>query len=107
MLIAVVVLTPAYLYFLVKWLPNTPLGRRLFLRQTRAGRGEGTPEARDLAKLVGSAAVAETDLRPSGTIRVDGRRVVALAEGDMIEKGEQVKVIRSAGSNVIVRRAGG
>ncbi len=107
LLIAAVLGSPVYLYFLVKWLPNTPLGRRLFLKNFKAGRGDGTPEADELIELVGKAGTAETTLRPSGAVRIHGRRVIAVAESGMIEKGATVKAVRTSGMNLVVRRSEG
>jgi len=54
---------------------------------------------------VGRTGMAETLLRPSGAIRVDGKRIIALSESGIITKGQPVKVVRAGGSNVIVRKA--
>ena len=61
----------------------------------------GHAEARD--SRVGLEAVALTDLRPSGFIEMDGERIDALSEGDMVRKGQRVKVIRDLGTEVVVR----
>lgn len=104
MIVALVLGMPVFLYWAVKVLPNTPLGKRLSLRKAPAGPGEGTPEAQDLAHLVGVETTAETVLRPSGTIRVEGRRIIAQAEGGFIEEGEAVRIVRAGGTHVIVRK---
>jgi membrane-bound serine protease (ClpP class) len=104
MIVALVLTMPVFLYWAVKVLPNTALGRRLALRKKPADPGEGTPEADDLAGLVGVQTTAETVLRPSGTIRVEGRRIVAQAEGGFIEKGAAVRIVRAAGTHVVVRQ---
>jgi membrane-bound ClpP family serine protease len=96
---------PIYSVAAVKVIPKTPLGRRLALRRELARPGEGTPEASDLSRFVGRKTTAETILRPSGTVRIDGRRIVAQAESGVIEKGQAVRVIRAAGTHVVVRKA--
>jgi membrane-bound serine protease (ClpP class) len=98
------ILTPAYLYLLVKLLPNTPLGKRLFLRAAPDATNDATPEAAELAGLVGKTGKAETLLRPSGMIRVDGKRYDARAEHGLIEKGEKIKVLRAGGTDVVVTK---
>jgi len=37
-------------------------------------------------------------------VRIDGKRIVALSETGTISRGEKVKVVRSEGINVVVRR---
>jgi len=95
---------PAYAVAAVRILPRTALGRALFLKRDAARRGEGTPEADELSRFVGKTTTAESVLRPSGTVRIDGKRIVAQAESGMIEKGQKVKVVRATGTNVVVRR---
>jgi membrane-bound serine protease (ClpP class) len=94
---------PLFVLWAVRVIPNTWLGRLLALRREQAAPGEGTPESDDLAGMVGQETVADTVLRPSGTIRVAGRRIVAQAESGFIEKGTAIKILRAAGTHVIVR----
>ncbi len=104
LLVGVIVGVPAYLVMLVRVLPGSSLGRGLFLRKADVpAEGEGTPEVQDYAALVGREGVAETLLRPSGAVRIDGRRVIASAESGVIRKGARVRVIRAGGMNVVVR----
>jgi len=108
LLVGVVVGVPAYLVVLVRVLPGSSVGRGLFLRKADVpAEGEGTPEVQDYAALVGREGVAETLLRPSGAVRIDGRRVIASAESGLIEKGASVRVIRASGMNVVVREVKG
>jgi len=100
---AMVVAVPAYLFAMVKWLPKTPLGRHLFLAQAPSATGDAVPEAIRQRSLVGETAVVESAMRPSGTIRIHGQRITALAEHGMIAKGTSVRVVRMDGASVIVR----
>jgi membrane-bound serine protease (ClpP class) len=102
--IAAAILTPAYTVAVVKILPKTGLGRMIGLRREAVAAGEGTPEAQDLSRLIGRVTTAETLLRPSGFVRIDGKRIVAESESGLIEKGRQVKVIRAGGTSVTVRK---
>lgn len=95
---------PAYLWAMVKYLPRTGVGRRLQLASRKRKAGEGTPDAAELELLVGRTAVAETALRPSGAIRVEGRRIVATAETGFVPQGATVKIIKAVGMNVVVRQ---
>lgn len=102
-LVSAIIGTPVYLYFMVKLLPNTPLGKKLFLKDAPDATNAATPEADELAKLVGKTGTVESDLRPSGTVRVDGHRIVALAEREMIDSGQKILVIKACGTDVVVR----
>lgn len=104
LIVAIVILVPMYMYFVARKLPNAPLSKKLFLgRMPEASAGAGTPESAEHENLVGKSGVAETTLRPSGAIRIEGQRVIASAESGMIEEGTTVKVIRATGMNVVVR----
>ncbi len=98
-----IVLTPVYIVLLVKWLPSSSLGRKVFLGRAREGSGEGTPKAEGLETLIGAEGVAATDLRPVGKVRIDGQRIDARAESNMIDIDAPVRVIGATGTEVIVR----
>lgn len=55
-----------------------------------------------LRSIVGSLGIAETVLRPSGLVIVNGKSYDAKAEYGFIEKGEKVKVIRSETAQIYV-----
>lgn len=94
---------PAYLVWLVRLFPRTPLGRRLMMRKIEPDTGGGVPESRTLKDLLGAEGVATGPLRPSGTVEIDGRRIVASAESGLIAAGTRVKVVKAGGMNVVVR----
>ena len=103
-IVAVVFFIPAYLTIVVRLLPRSPLGRLLFLGKARRATGDGTPEASTYAALVGKEGVTETVLRPTGAVRVEGKRVIGSAESGMIGKGRRVRVLRASGMNIVVRQ---
>lgn len=105
-LTGVLVFVPIYLVYAVRLLPKMPISRRLFLKKAPTGTGQATPEAPEHARLVGQIGTAETDLRPSGAVRIGGKRYIAAAESGMIEKDEKVRVTKARGMDVIVRREG-
>jgi len=55
-----------------------------------------------LHQLVGAKGVALTPLRPSGTARINEKRVDVTTEGDFIESGEPIHVTQIKGSHIIV-----
>jgi len=57
-----------------------------------------------LSDLVGKEGVAVTNLRPSGTVRIENRRIDVVTRGDFIEKGAAVEVVKVEGSRVVVKQ---
>jgi len=104
--LAELVIVPIYAAVLVRKLPRTALGRRLFLAAAEKADGEGTPDADEYKAIVGRKGVAMTDLRPSGAVDIGGKRMIASAESGMIDKDEPVRVVRANGMNLVVRRDG-
>jgi membrane-bound serine protease (ClpP class) len=96
--------TPVYLYFVTRWLPNSPIGRAVFLKKARSATDEATPMAHELERLVGQSGVAVTTLRPSGVVTIEGHRYDAVAEMGLIEKDTPVTVLRAGGTDVVVAR---
>ncbi|MFD2829520.1 NfeD family protein [Corticicoccus populi] len=57
----------------------------------------------DRSELLGKIAKTITPLRPSGTIRLDDRRIDAVAEGSYIAGNVEVKIIFVEGTRIVVR----
>jgi len=86
-------------------LPRTRVRNRLVLSaaidSTAAGGVEGEALAEVLAQ--GLTGVAESFLRPAGIARFGERRIDVVSEGDFIEQGAKVVIVRTAGNRVVVR----
>jgi len=97
------------LLLLLRLLPKTGSGpsRRLVLATTLGGdAGYLSHESSESSDdLVGEEGEAITPLRPSGRARIGGRRLEVETEGEFIERGEAVKVVRQAAGRIIVRLA--
>ena len=65
---------------------------------------DGYTSTRDKNELLGAIGVCATDLRPSGTITVEGEPVDVVTEGGFVKQGDIVKVINVEVSRVVVRR---
>ncbi|WP_437586025.1 NfeD family protein [Sorangium sp. So ce1000] len=89
--------------------PRTRLGRRFVLSTAIRGVAVGGHPGgtATLASLVDRLGTAATDLRPSGKVALDGRRVEALSELGYVEAGARVRVIRAEGGRVVVRAIAG
>lgn len=101
---------PTFLFFGLRMMPHTPLGRMLVLSNDREDEREGddepAPKAVGLAGLsamIGQEGVVVTDLRPVGTIRIGDKRFDALSELGMIRAGAAVRVTGVEGTELRVR----
>jgi len=101
---AVIVGAVCYLSFVVRILPKTPLGKRMFLSKAPDATGQGTPDADTYDEMIGKTGTAVTLLRPGGMVRIDNKRIPAHAETGIIEKGTAIIVVGADSMNLIVRK---
>ena len=81
----------------LRYFPNSRLARPLMSRSAIGDIDADKPE------LLNQTGTAFTNLRPSGTALIDGKRVDVVTEGALIEKGTPVKVVAIEGLRVVVR----
>ncbi|MGH7307344.1 MAG: NfeD family protein [Candidatus Rokuibacteriota bacterium] len=89
---------------MLRFLPRLPFGRRLIL-ETELDAREGfasAPEA-DLMWL-GKRGTAASTLRPAGIATLEGDRVDVVSDGEFIEAGEPITVVKVDGNRIVVRR---
>jgi membrane-bound serine protease (ClpP class) len=87
-----------------KFVPKTHFWKRVaLLTEERAEQGYTTQVER-LKMYVDKQGVADSYLRPSGRIKIGDELIDAETQGEFIDKGEIVKVIRFEGSRVIVKK---
>ena len=65
---------------------------------------DGYTSVIDKSKFLGATGVCVTDLRPAGTITVEGEPLDVVTEGNFVKQGDIVKVINVDGSRVLVRQ---
>jgi len=105
MLIMVGELVGAFVLLAVglKLFPRTWAGKRMILSTTLDDSHGYTGDTVILKQYLGQTGAAESDLRPAGVARIQGKRVDAVAEGQFVDKGTEVKVIEVEGNRVVVR----
>ena len=54
-------------------------------------------------ELIGSKAIAATDLKPSGHILIAGKRFQAISESEYIRKGANIEILNGQSNYLIVR----
>ena len=94
---------------LAKYFPRLPGTRLLVLDggevpidQPHVAGRVATPSA----VPVGAQGTAVTTLRPAGKASIDGQRVDVVTEGEMIDAGAVVRVVRADGNRIVVRATG-
>lgn len=83
-------------------LPDTRFFKHIALTDTQ-NRTDGYVSFRYTESLIGRIGTAETVLRPSGKILIDGKLYDASTRGDYIQKGQAVEVISEEGSSLKVK----
>jgi membrane-bound serine protease (ClpP class) len=92
---------------MLRFLPRLPFGRRLVL-QTELGVGEGfAPTAAADLMWLGKRGTAASTLRPAGIATFEGDRVDVVSDGEFIEAGDPVTVIKVDGNRIVVRQLHG
>lgn len=70
----------------------------------RQQNSDGYTSVIDKSKYLGKVGECITDLRPAGTINIDGEPLDVVAEGSFVKVGASVKVVNVDGSRVLVRQ---
>jgi membrane-bound ClpP family serine protease len=100
--VVIVIATPIVFYFAIKIYPSTSVGKRVLLDQPAAPPAFDEQSAK-LQALVGRQAVAATTLRPAGIIEINGQRIDAMSESEIISAGTTVEIVQVTGLKVIVK----
>ncbi|HSL50262.1 MAG TPA: NfeD family protein, partial [Candidatus Deferrimicrobiaceae bacterium] len=89
---------------LLRFLPRLPIGRRLVLETELTARAgfSSAPET-DRAWL-GKRGMAASPLRPAGIADIEGERVDVVSDGEFIDAGNPITVVRVDGNRIVVRR---
>jgi membrane-bound serine protease (ClpP class) len=105
--IAVIICVPIIVVIGLKLLPRTPFGRRMLLAGPKgdfaASGGTGRVSEEDYGNLTGKSGIVVASLRPAGIAEIDGKRRSVTADGQMIDSGCEIVVVRVEGNNIIVR----
>jgi len=89
---------------LLRFLPSLPFGRRLILRtELDSTRGYASAPRSD-AQLLGVRGRATSPLRPAGIAEFEGHRVDVVSDGELIDAGAFIEVIRVDGNRIVVRQ---
>ena len=65
---------------------------------------DGYVASESRVELVGKKLIAYTDLRPAGVAILDNEKLDVVTDGDFIEKGNKIEVIRVEGMRIVVKK---
>jgi len=89
---------------LLRFLPRLPFGRQLVL-QTGLDTASGYVSAPESDHhSLGRSGRAWSTLRPAGIAEIDGQRLDVVSDGEFIDAGESIEVIRVDGNRIVVKR---
>lgn len=90
---------------LFRLLPRLPVGRLMVLTTELQAR-EGFASAPEADRgFIGQHGTAVSPLRPAGIALIEGARVDVVSDGEFIEAGTFLEVVRVDGNRVVVRRS--
>jgi len=97
----VALLTISFIIWL-KLFPKSSVGKAMTLDTD--GRDFKSADS-SLTRLIGKTGETMSELRPAGFAMIDGQRLDVVTEGELIPKGQMVRIVTVEGNRVIVRKA--
>ena len=90
----------------LKWLPETPIGRRLLLRTPgdKDVLPENDPRER-YQQLIGRLGTAKSAMLPGGAITIEKVTYEAISESGAIDQGDPVEVVKVRNNRLVVRKS--
>lgn len=88
---------------IIKRLPSSKLWKKIILTNTSSTE-QGYVSSVDYSQYLNKEGIVLTELRPSGSVEIDGVPVDVVSEGKFISKGEKVRVVKIEGMRIIVRK---
>ncbi len=101
-LAATMLLLPIGFFVGIALLKHSPMGNRLILSVPDAETLRGAASRSELSALPGKEGIAISDLRPAGTIEVEGKLLDGVSDGSFIESGTPITVQSLDGNRIIV-----
>ena len=90
------------LVLLVKLMIKTKFWEQLTAPDTQK-KEDGYSNTLGWESLQGETGIADTDLHPSGWVRVKDQRIFVVSEGEFIEEEKEIKILSVDGNRVLVR----
>ncbi len=103
MMVLALVVSIIIFVIIIKKLPSSKLWQKVVLTNTSSSE-KGYVSAVDYSRYLHKEGIVLSELRPSGTAKIDGDLVDVISEGSFISKGEKIRVIKVEGVRIIVRK---
>lgn len=88
---------------IIKKLPSSKLWKKIILTNTSSSE-QGYVSSVDYSRYLHKEGIALTELRPSGSVKIDDDVLDVVSEGSYISKGEKIRVVKIEGMRIIVRK---
>ena len=89
--------------FLLRYFQRLPFGKRLLLKTSLLSKEGYASSPEEDQRWLGKRGTAATDLHPSGIAHLNGDRVDVVSDGEFINAGQAVEVVRVDGNRIVVR----
>lgn len=99
-IVADIILIPAAIYIGLKLLVKSPAT----LNKTLSKESGVVSQSPELEKYMGLTGESATDLRPSGTAVIEGKRLDVVTRGEYLEKSSKIIVLSITGNQIIVAK---
>jgi membrane-bound serine protease (ClpP class) len=102
-LLAMLILTPLTIILWFKRFPRSMVGKKLILFNPGEKPGDPPPPLIPDSPLLDLMGTALSDLRPSGSVLIDGKKYSVVTGGEYIPKGRGIRVNSVNGNRIVVR----
>lgn len=86
------------------WFFKKGINRGLALKGSEKTKEGYLPYQENYEQFIDKSGIAHSPLRPAGIIIINGNKLSALSQGDYIDAGETVLVLKVEGNKLIVRK---
>lgn len=101
MVVILILFVALMLFIILRSAKKGALSKKLIL-WSASRHEEGFSTTADTTSMTGKEGIAITILRPAGTGEFDGKRFDVVSEGAFIERGSNIRVIRTEGRRIVV-----
>ena len=86
------------------WFFKKGINRGFALKGSEKTKEGYLPFRQDYQQFIDKSGIAHTPLRPAGIVIIIGEKLSAVSQGDYIEAGESINVLKVEGNKLIVRK---